>query len=263
MLTPRRLIALIPAIPFGAILAAVLRAAHRKDLPSFPNQDASATFGDPSLPRLRIVCVGDSSLSGPGLRDIDSIFVRRIARRYADRHHVEVISLAVGGSKATDVIEGQLAFAVELEPDLAVVSVGSNDAIRGVSTGRYRERLDRIIGDLAPAAGAVVVVGMGDFGSIPRLPAILRPYLRRRSTRFNETAAAAAAAHPRAIKVYTRGRMTSAFYEDTAMFAGDQFHAGDTGHGVFAESSESAFDAALAMVEAARDRSRMSGAAAD
>ncbi len=70
----RHALAVVPALPaLGAavIVAAVLRAAHRSDLPSFPNQDASGEFGDPSLPRLRIVCVGDSSLTGPGLETVD------------------------------------------------------------------------------------------------------------------------------------------------------------------------------------------------
>jgi lysophospholipase L1-like esterase len=243
----RRALAVLPALPaVGAavIVASVLRAAHRSDLPSFPNQDASGEFGDPSLPRLRFVCVGDSSLTGPGLETVDSIFVRRIAMSYADRPHVELISLAVGGSKATDVIEGQLEEAVELAPDIAVVSVGSNDAIRGINVRKYRERLDYILERLAQTSGAIVLVGMGDFCSIPRLPPSLRPYMSHRSRIFNDAARAAASAHPLTTKVHTQGRMVTAFNGDLEMFAGDHFHASDEGHRVFAEESMPAFGAA-------------------
>jgi len=226
-------------------MAFVLRAAHRSDLPSFPNQDASGTFGDPSLPPLRIVCVGDSSMTGPGLDSIDSIFIRRIAHSYADRFHIELISLAVGGSRASDVIEGQLQGAVEAGPDIAVVSVGSNDAIRGVGTAKYRAAMDHIIERLGEVSGAILVVGNGDLATIPRLPAPLRPYMRHRSRIFNEVAAEAASAHPATIKVHTRGRMSTAFDGDLSMFAGDQFHASDEGHRVFAEEAAPAFAAAL------------------
>ncbi|MFH2072357.1 MAG: GDSL-type esterase/lipase family protein, partial [Actinomycetota bacterium] len=234
----------VPALGATAALAVVLRAAHRSDLPSFPNQDASGTFGDPSLPRLRIVCIGDSSLTGPGLDRIDSLFIRRIARSYADRHHVELISLAVGGSKATDVIEGQLSEAVGLSPDIAVISVGSNDAMRGVPVRRYREQLDHILERLGPVSGAMLLVGIGDLGTVPRLPPVLRPYLSYRSQIFNEAATEAAAVNPRAVKVHTRGRMTTAFVGDPALFAGDQFHASDEGHRIFAEETGPAFGAA-------------------
>jgi len=235
----------VPALGAAAVIAFVLRAAHRSDLPSFPNQDASGTFGDPSLPRLRVVCVGDSSLTGPGLDRIDNLFIRRIARTYADRHHVELISLAVGGSKATDVIEGQLADAVDLRPDIAVVSVGANDAMRGVPVGRYEERLRHILERLGPVSGAIVMVGIGDLGTIPRLPQGLRPLMTHRSRIFDEAAAAVAATHPLAAKVHTKGRMSTEFDGgDLALFAGDQFHASDEGHRIFAEETAPAFAAA-------------------
>ena len=240
----KRALALIPAVPAlgaAAILTLVMRAAHRSDLPTFPNQDASGTFGDPSLPCLRIVCIGDSSLTGPGLKSIDSLFIRRIARSYSDRHHVELISLAVGGSKATDVIEGQLDDAVNLAPDIAVVSVGANDAMRGVYLPRYREQVDHILRRLGETAGAIFIVGMGDLGTIPRLPDPMRNFLARRSRIFNEAAGEAAVAHPLAVKVYTRGRMSTAFEGELSMFAADQFHASDEGHRIFAEEAEPAF----------------------
>ena len=237
----RRLVAATPVLGLGWIMGSMLRAAHRADLPSFPNQDASGVFGVPSMPPLRIVALGDSSMTGPGVAEIDNIWIRRLARSHADRHHVELISLAVGGAKAQDVIEGQLAEAIDLAADVAVVSVGANDAIRGVAVSRYLSRMHHILGGLEEASGAIMVVGMGDLGSIPRLPPTLRPYLTRRGRRFNAAATRAVGSHPRTIKMYTEGRMTSAFRDDLSMWAADQFHGSDDGHRVFAEEAAAAF----------------------
>lgn len=249
----RRLVAAPPVLGLGWIMGSMLRAAHRSDLPSFPNQDASGVFGDPSLPPLRIVALGDSSLTGPGLPEIDSIWIRRIARSHAGRHHVELISLAVGGAKAQDVVEGQLAEAIDLAADIAVVSVGANDAIRGVTVSRYLSSMHHILEHLEEVSGAIMVVGMGDLGSIPRLPSTLRPYLTRRGRRFNAAATRAVASHPRTIKMYTEGRMTSAFRDDLSMWAADQFHGSDDGHRVFAEEAAAAFDLAYRIAMRRRD----------
>ncbi|MFQ5947656.1 MAG: GDSL-type esterase/lipase family protein [Acidimicrobiia bacterium] len=244
----RRLLALAPAVPLAAMAAVagrVLFAAHRSDLPSFPNQDASGTFGDRSKSKLRIVAVGDSSLTAPGVEDLDDVWIRRIAHHLTDRYWVELISLGVGGARAREVLNDQLPAAVELEPDIAVVAVGANDAIRATPLAGFEANLHHIVGRLHEASGAIVVLGMGDLGSIPRLPRAVRPYLRWRSRRFDDAWIRTAASFPRAVKVHTRDRMTTAFYEDVELFAGDQFHASAKGHAVFAEESIPAFETAL------------------
>lgn len=242
------LAAALPVAAAGFVLVQVMRAAHRRDLPSFPNQDPSGTFGDPDHPLFRIVALGDSSLTAPGVRELDNVWVRRVARNFAHDRRVELISLGVGGSKATDVIEGQLAAAKRLHADIAVVSVGANDAIRGVPSQTFGDRLGTIVDELLETAGAVVLVGMGDLGSIPRLPPTLRPYLSARSRAFDDVADKVAAERSRVFKVWTRGRMTSAFWEDQDLFAPDHFHASDEGHGVFYEAALPAFEAALEVV---------------
>lgn len=247
-MTSRRALTLVPAVPLvaGAYVAAqVLRAAHRKDLPSFPNQDPSGVFGDPDAPRLRIVSVGDSSVTAPGVLDIDNVWIRRVARRLAADNHVELISLAVGGAKAKDVIEGQLAEAVRLSPTVATVSVGANDALRGVPVRSYRRRLKVIVERLAATGAGVVVWGVGDLGSIPRLTPSLRRAASRRSRAFDEAARLIALSTPNAVKAHSWGRSSTAFYDDPRLFAGDLFHAGDEGHAVFADDVMPAIEAAI------------------
>lgn len=234
----------LPLLGAGFLLLQVRRAAHRDDLPSFTNQDISGAFGDPASPPLRLVAVGDSSLTAPGIDDLDSVWLRRLARRYAESHRVELISLGVGGSRARDVVEGQLDAAVSLRPDIAVVTVGSNDAIRATSVRRFTADMEAIVSRLEAVSGAVMVLGMGDLGSIPRLPPSLRPYLSRRSRGFDAACVKVAVAHPRAVKVHTRGRMVAAFWEDQALFGADLFHASERGQAVFATETASAFEAA-------------------
>lgn len=244
---PEGILAVLSALPLlgaGYVAVQIRRAAHRPDLPSFGNQDISGVFGDPGAPRLRVVAVGDSSLTGPGVDNVDDVWLRRLVRPYAARHRVELISLGVGGSRARDVLDGQLDAAVALAPDIAVVTVGSNDAIRAQSVRRYAGHLEIIVRRLEGVSGAVLLLGMGDLGSIPRLPAALRPYLTRRSRTFDRTGIRVAVGHPRTIKVYARGIMVTAFRADPSLFAADQFHASAAGHAVFADASAAAFEAA-------------------
>lgn len=234
----------LPLLGVGFLLLQVRRAAHRDDLPSFANQDISGTFGDPTAPPLRLVAVGDSSLTAPGIEDLDGAWLRRLAQRYAEGHRVELISLGVGGSRARDVIEGQLDAAESLRPDIAVVTVGSNDAIRATRARRFTADLEQIVSRLEAVSGAVVVLGMGDLGSIPRLPPSLRPYLSYRSRCFDAACVRVAVAHRHTVKVHTRGRLVSDFWEDPSLFGRDLFHASERGHAVFSAAAAAAFEAA-------------------
>jgi len=256
----KRALYAVPAVPAAAaafVVVQVLRAAHRTDLPSFSNQDPSGLFGDPASPRLRIVALGDSSITSPGVEDLDNTWIRRLARSQADRHHVELIALAVGGSKARDVVEGQLDEAVRLRPDVAVVCVGANDVIRGVPLDRYRDEITEIVTRLQETAGAILLFGVGDLGVIPRLPPTLRPYLSRRSARFDAVCHELAVRSERVVKVWTKGRVSTAFVDDESLFARDLFHAGDDGHAIFAEEAAPAMEAAATI--ARRHRSAAMG----
>jgi len=141
-------------------------------------------------------------------------------------------------------VEGQLDAAVGLRPDVAVVTVGGNDAIRLEPVRRYAAALENIISRLEQVSGAVVLAGVGDLGTIPRLPSSLRSYLSRRSRAFDRACLRVSVSHPRTVKA-PAGRQTSkAFRTDLALFAPDQFHASAAGHALFAETMAPALAAA-------------------
>lgn len=228
-----------------AVVGQILYAAHRPDLPSYDNYDTSGALGDPGLPGLKLVAIGDSSITAPGVRHIDDAWIRRVAHSLTGDHFVLLKAFAVGGSKAADVLKDQLAPALTLQPDLAVVSVAANDAIRGVPAGRFKRELDEIVRGLLDVGSRVVIVGVGDLGSIPRLPRFLQWYLTKRSAQFDRISAEVAARYPGTVKVDVRGDLSEAFWADPMMFSGDRFHASSYGHEHFAHHVRQAVERAL------------------
>ncbi len=238
----------------GFVARQIWQTIHRPDLPSFTNQDISGTFGDPASPPLRIVAIGDSALTAPGIDNLDDAWLRRIVRDYADRHRIELISLAVGGSRADDVLAGQLTEAVALHPDIAVLNVGGNDVIRAVPVRRYAATLQTIVDRLEEASGAVLLLGVGDLGAIPRLPPVLRPYLSHRSVIFDRACARVGAGRTRLVKTDAGRSAAADTWAPTDLFAADQFHASAAGHGLFADTMAPYFAEAYRLAIESRPR---------
>jgi lysophospholipase L1-like esterase len=223
-----------PLAAAGLLATQVVHAAFRDDLPSLENQDPSGVFGNPALPPLRIVFLGDSSVTAPGVDPLDHSWARQIAIHLSDRFHVDARSVAVGGSKVRDVLEAQVDAALELEPDIAYVSVGSNDALRGTPIARFESDYDAMVAALHASVPALGLSGIGDLGTIPRLPELARGIARIRARAVNNAVARVARRYPRAVKSNAWDVMEHLFETDPAMFAPDLFHASSEGHLVFA-----------------------------
>jgi lysophospholipase L1-like esterase len=201
-----------------------------------------------------LAALGDSSITAPGVDRPDDAYIRRVARALTDRYFVHLQSFAVGGAKVHEVARGQLAAAVEWKPNLAVVSIGGNDAIRAVPARYYETQLDHIVSSLVAAGSLVCVVGVGDLGSIPRLPRFLSRYLTLRSAQFDKVSERVAARHPGVAKVDVRGELSKAFWELPEMFSRDQFHGSSFGHQKFAESVLTAVELLLAGSQSSAER---------
>jgi len=252
MAPSHKIIAALPVLPLvgaAVIGGQVLYAARRTDLPAYRNQDPSGTFGDPARRRLRIVALGDSSLTAPGVVVLDNAWIRRTAILLSERYFVDLRSVAVGGARSADVLRRQLPRALALRPDIAVVSVGANDALRVPVLSGYEANLHEIVAALHRVAGAVVVSGVGDLSTAPRLPRALGALVRHRARRVDAAVARVTATYPRAVRIRAWGAISEAFrHGGSEMWCGDLFHASDTGHEAFVADVMSAMEEALALV---------------
>jgi lysophospholipase L1-like esterase len=227
------------ALVVGEAVYAVLR-----PVPKLVEHDASGVVGGGSRPPLSIVVVGDSITTGPGVAGPEDIWVRQLAVRLAVDRQVVVHSWAIGGARAIDVVRRQLDPATRHPADVAFVSVGANDVIRATSQAAFERHLSTIVMALSHSARLVVVTGVGDFATIPRLVRPLSLGLRRRGRTLDRVASRVAARH-QALKVATWELTTEPFRTWDGMFGPDRFHPTALGHRVLADAAEETIRAHL------------------
>lgn len=159
------------ATPFAgaALLIAEWKLAKRgPQLPPGDVAEAGRVGGDGAA--LRLVWLGDSTVTGPGASSVEATIPRLVARAL-DRP-VEVAIHAVSGSKVRDVADAQAPAVTELEPDAVIVCVGTNDALYRTPLVEVRRAVQQLLAALPPVP--VVVVGPTDMGAVVRLRQPLR-----------------------------------------------------------------------------------------
>lgn len=238
----------LPARALGAGAAVVLGQvawAMWRPLPSFPDLDPSGLEGPEDGRPLRMLVLGDSSCTGSGLEDPSDIWVRVLARRLGeDGFRVEVVTLAVGGAKASNLVRDQLGPALDAGGDLAVVSVGGNDALRGVRVPAFEAALDTVVERLAASVPLVALSGVGDMGTVPRLPPLLAAAARRRGKAMNASHQRVAERH--GVLVADQWAWAVKRFRDPSIFSPDLFHPNAEGHRVWAEVAYELLSPALA-----------------
>ncbi len=232
----------------GVFFAQLAHAVLRDDLPTLENQDPSGTFGSQDSPPLRLVLLGDSSVTSPGVEPLDHSWPRQMAMHLAASYRVEAISVAAGGSKARDVLNEQVPSALSYCPDIVYVAVGSNDALRGTPLPRFESECAQIVEVLTRNVPVVGVSGIGDLGTIPRIPSLAQGVARIRARAIDHAIARVVAQHSNAIKSNAWDVMAT-FSQDPEMYGGDLFHASAKGHLAFAQVGAPMADRLLEMWE--------------
>jgi acyl-CoA thioesterase-1 len=108
---------------------------------------------------IRLVVLGDSLAAGYGLQEADS-FPRQLesALRLAG-NNVRVINAGVSGDTTAGGL-ARLDWVLRDNPDLVIVELGANDALRGLNTEMTRSNLDAVLVKLKQGGVKVILAGM-------------------------------------------------------------------------------------------------------
>lgn len=189
----------------------------------------------------RVVWVGDSTSTGVGSPQLSTSMAYRVT---ASRHDAARLTiLGVSGAQVHEVVDEQIP---ELErrvangdvPDVVYVSIGANDVTALTRRPTFRSRYRSMVDDLTAAVpdAEVVLVGVPDMGTAPRLPIPLRQIAGVRAAQLDgviQDLAENAGLH----HVDLAGRTSRTFSSDPdRYFSLDDFHPSADGHRVWAEA---------------------------
>ncbi len=121
---------------------------------------AVPAFANPSLStKVTVLVLGDSLTAGYGLENGESFPVQLEKRLQAAGYDVDVVNAGVSG----DTTAGGLArieWTLVDRPEIVIVELGGNDALRGLDPTQVYANLDRILARLKTAGCRVILAGM-------------------------------------------------------------------------------------------------------
>jgi lysophospholipase L1-like esterase len=138
---------------------------------------------------LRIVGLGDSAVYGVGdmSDEAANIGLGWTGRLAHDLNAKKYLNLSKNGARAKDVWNHQLAPALAAKPDLVLICVGGNDALRNnFKPSDVANYLDLSIKKLQAAGAIVVLLGLHDPSHIAPAPKIIKQVLLSRIMKVNK-----------------------------------------------------------------------------
>jgi len=225
------------AVPLAcaAVLAVEVLLARRGTQPAGAPLRLDGEVGAaPGGPTLRLLWLGDSTAAGVGASGPGASLPHQVAERLGRPTQLRV--LAVSGATVADVVAHQLPAvwaASGDRPDAVLVSVGANDTVHLTTTGAFRSRYRRLLAGL-PAGVPVVLLGVPDMGSPPRLAQPLRAIAGWRGRALDrEIRALAGSRHLTYVDI--AGPTGPPFRRHPGRyFSADRYHPSDAGYALWA-----------------------------
>ncbi len=119
----------------------------------------SAPFSLATAGSVTILVLGDSLTAGYGLAKSEAFPERLEAALLAQGHPVRVINAGVSGDTSAGGA-ARLEWSLSDNPDLVILALGANDALRGLSPDQTRANLASIIARLQERQISVLLAGM-------------------------------------------------------------------------------------------------------
>jgi lysophospholipase L1-like esterase len=215
------------------LVTEVVLATYRTYLSADSAPPVEGSYGNPSLPLLRLTLLGDSTAAGVGVADAADTVGARLANALGEDWQVVLSNVAVSGSRAGD-LGPQVSRALLLRPDVAVVLIGANDATHLTPTRAVAGQLAAAVTRLREAGVAVVVGTCPDMGARAFLWP-LREVVAWQGRRIAR--ASAIAVHESDGSVVGLGELCGPLFRaDPATLATDAFHPSAEGYRLWAEA---------------------------
>lgn len=151
---------------FAALSALFLTACGQEKEQPAPPAATARPVPPPDVPvmgpEVRVLALGDSLFAGYGVRREESYPARLEAALRARGVNARIMNAGVSGDTTAGGLD-RLAFTLSSQPQppqLAIVSLGGNDMLRGLPPEQTRANLDRIVGELRARGARVVLMGM-------------------------------------------------------------------------------------------------------
>jgi acyl-CoA thioesterase-1 len=106
-----------------------------------------------------IVAFGDSLTAGLGVTPEESYPARLQARLRADGYAYRVVNAGASGDTTAGGLR-RVDWALKNRPDIVIVALGANDALRGQDLASVRANLDAIVARFQKAGARVLLAGM-------------------------------------------------------------------------------------------------------
>lgn len=219
---------------FAGLIAAEVLVARNGPEPSLgPPLPDRMPAGPPGAPTDTVVWLGDSTAAGMGASSLGGTLGAQTAALLGQPILLTV--LARSGDRIAHVLHEQLPRLAAAEPTVVMISIGANDVTHLTPRRAFRRDYAAVLAGL-PAVRQIVIVGVPDMGTSPRVPQPLRAISGWRGRRLNgdvrRLAAQAGIAY-----VDVAARTGRAFREHPARyFAHDLYHPDDDGYGLWARA---------------------------
>jgi acyl-CoA thioesterase-1 len=106
-----------------------------------------------------IVALGDSLTAGHGVADYEAYPARLEAILRREGYRYRVVNAGVSGDTTAGGLR-RVDWVLRAHPDVAIVALGANDGLRGLSVAAMRENLERIVRRLQAGGARVLLAGM-------------------------------------------------------------------------------------------------------
>lgn len=126
-----------------------------------PEDNAVQTKAKPMI-RYTILALGDSLTEGLGVANKDN-YPSQLQKLLPD--DIKVINAGLSGETSAGLLN-RLNWVLQQKPDLTVLTIGANDAIRGIPVEFTQKNIDKIIQAIKAANSKVILSGMQIYNNL-------------------------------------------------------------------------------------------------